>query len=93
MSVKKNCVECAFCEVHGEGYSEWTITGNSYVCMLGLRDDINDDGPPEEEVRGKCEFAEQCESFLLGTGPRVGLYCEDRKQEMADWVRVNFRSR
>jgi hypothetical protein len=86
------CTECVWCTHEGVGYSEYTITGENFVCMLQMRPDV-DDERPEEQVRGALEFAEECLAFRAGTGLRLGLYCEgmaEHSRECIDWVDLNF---
>ena len=80
------CSECAFCAHEGEGYSEWTITGENMVCMKKLRPDIDTDCMRERDVEEAAKFAETCDQFHEGTGPRLGLFSEDEEKDLAEWA-------
>lgn len=86
----KTCKECTWNKHIDEGYGEYTITGATYSCILKKRPDINDDGPPEDEVRAKCEFAETCDSFRAGTNLFVGMDSAYEPEEWQSWAEANF---
>ena len=88
--IKRVCTECVWNVTQDEGYSEYTVTGASYVCLHAERADISDEGAPEEEVRTLCEYADTCNLFREGTGRHVTLgSTEDNVQEWIDWIK-NF---
>ena len=89
----KTCKECTWNKHVDVGYSEYTITGATYVCILGKREDISDDGAPESEVRAKCEFAENCELFRNGINLYVGMSQTGEPGEWQYWALANFSER
>ena len=73
------CIECRFCILQDEGYSNWTVEGQSADCLLSLNPHF-----PDDTFYGQASsllFAEKCPSFAKGDPVLV-----DVDQEKGDLV-------
>lgn len=70
------CTECRYSLIEDEGYSNWTVTGETVFCLLNLnpafpRDDFYGTDPA-------LLYAEQCTRFQKGDGVRIDVDREER---------------
>lgn len=93
MTEKKSCASCAFCRDIGHGYSEYTITDNTYECLGNLNPGmpLESDSAPAGKQEVVLEFADSCPAFHEGQRLMGGLFVDDEKAEFADWSK-QFRA-
>jgi hypothetical protein len=94
MADKKSCASCAFCCQADQGYSEWTVTGATYTCLISLNPSFpmdNEEVPREPDQAKILEYADTCRAFLDGQRLIVGMGGqEEMRQEAIDWA-LQFR--
>lgn len=71
----KTCENCKYCLEADDGYSNYTVEGTTAYCLLNLNP-----GMPIDRFYGEepaLNYAEQCERFAEGEGPRIDVERED----------------
>lgn len=71
----KKCDECKYCIQIEEGYSNYTVEGNTADCLLNKNPDFPVDTFYREEPA--LEFADKCESFIEGKCVNIDVEREE----------------
>ena len=73
---KRLCSNCEHCRIQDVGYSELTITGVRFYCVLGLGKEFEEYSEGDED-----KFAEGCKRFVLGDPIELGIEDDDTSEE------------
>ncbi len=69
--MSKKCDNCRFARFKEEGYSEWTIEGVSFECMVNEHPDGKFDRWYGED--GRLHWALWCKKYESGTPIKLGV--------------------
>jgi len=69
-SERKNCGNCRFAKFKDEGYSNWTVTGTTFECMVDKHPDGKFDRWYTDE---RLHWALWCKSYEEGNPIHIGV--------------------
>lgn len=62
--MSNRCDQCRYAELHDYGYSNWTVEGTTFKCLLNLNP--NGDFDRFYGADERLAYAEQCEKYRYG---------------------------
>lgn len=80
------CLKCKWLVEKDTGYSNWTVTGETFSCALNQFDSVDDDNDNHMAVLKAA--GEDCQYFFEGTGIRLDCDGEDFNKaiEQREWA-------
>ena len=77
----KKCIDCKYCLLIDEGYSNWTVEGITANCLLNKNPDFPEDAFYKEEE--SLLFANKCNKYKFGNPVKVDV--EREKGELYNY--------
>lgn len=80
MENSPRCLHCKYCVSQDIGYSEWTITGNLFMCKNDKFDAWTLDDEGENDIKTLKEISDVCNKFAEGVPEEHHIDCDIRDE-------------
>jgi hypothetical protein len=93
MAELRKCTDCQFSLLEDNGYSNWTVMGTDFFCLIGKHPADGFDAWYNED--GRLFFGDMCEDFAEGEGIHMDVDRDDEAnlspEQRALWDAWNAR--
>lgn len=79
--MSRRCDDCVWSAIQDEGYSNYTVEGSTFYCVLGLHPSGEDGVDQFYGQEPSLAYVENCDRFEEGDGLYLDVDCDEKYHE------------